>query len=550
LPKAFPGEIPAKTGKKGENNMVNFIFWATLIIYVLVSLFLARYIRNVKDYYVMGERANTLWITGSLTASYLSGVTFVGIAGIVYLNGPPIFLLVYGSWIGMVIAILYVGRRLRAFGSMTMPDYIQRRYGTSVSIVATIILIVGLLGYGLVQLMSAGVLLSAVTGTSYTTMIIAFSIALIFFCATAGMWSVVVTDTLMMITILIACFVVAPIVVGKGGGFEGITTGLMQKSPLFWSSGGAALKMPVGWSIGQFVLWSVFFPAAPWICMRAFPCRNDFVLMRSIAWSTLLATTTVTVLYLGVGATYLLNPSIKPPDQVFVWACQTQVGSFLGGMGIAGIMAAILSTAATIFIAAGFGLSRDLYERLAARDVSEKQKIFHARIAQVIVGCIVFVIALFKPLSIYWVGAWSGALFATAWMPMLVAGFEWRRVTRQGAYASMILGLGSYVLLYQMVRVWKMFKLPLNIDPIIFGIIISCVIIWIVSLLTKAKEGDLAMFDQLKTIQLSGVTMKGFPAPGALQKEIGITKKTAWAVIVISIIFFGWLIMKIVPAVS
>jgi hypothetical protein len=54
----------------------------------------------------------------------------------------------------------------------------------------------------------------------------------------------------------------------------------------------------------------------------------------------------------------------------------------------------------------------------------------------------------------------------------------------------------------------------------------------------------------LKTIQLSGVTMKGFPAPGALQKEIGITKKTAWAVIVISIIFFGWLIMKIVPAVS
>jgi ribosomal protein S8/uncharacterized membrane protein YeaQ/YmgE (transglycosylase-associated protein family) len=222
----------------------------------------------------------------------------------------------------------------------------------------------------------------------------------------------------------------------------------------------------------------------------------------------------------------------------------------LGGMGIAGIMAAILSTAATIFIAAGFGLSRDLYERLAARDVSEKQKIFHARIAQVIVGCIVFVIALFKPLSIYWVGAWSGALFATAWMPMLVAGFEWRRVTRQGAYASMILGLGSYVLLYQMVRVWKMFKLPLNIDPIIFGIIISCLIIWIVSLLTKAKEGDLAMFDQLKTIQLSGETMKGFPAPGALQKEIGITKKTAWAVIVISIIFFGWLIMKIVPAVS
>jgi len=530
--------------------MVSSIFWATLVLYVLVSIFLARYIRNVKDYYVMGERANTLWITGSLTASYLSGVTFVGIAGIVYLNGPPIFLLVYGSWIGMVIAILYVGRRLRAYGSMTMPDYIQRRYGTSISVVATIILITGLMGYGLVQLMSAGVLLSAVTGTSYETMIIAFSIALIFFCATAGMWSVVVTDTLMMITILVACFVVAPIVVGKGGGFEGLTTGLMQKNPLFWSAGGATLKMPLGWSIGQLVLWSVFFPAAPWICMRAFPCKNDFVLMRAISWSTLLATTTVTILYLGVGATYLLNPAIKPPDQVFIWACLNQVTPFLGGMGIAGIMAAILSTAATIFIAAGFGLSRDLYERLWAKDVPDKKKIFHARIAQVIVGVIVFLIALNKPLSIYWVGAWSGALFATAWMPMLVAGFEWKRVTRQGALASMILGMGSYILLYQMTKVWKVFKLPLNIDPIIFGIIISCLIIWIVSLLTKPREQDLKMFDELSAIRLSGQTVKIFSAPGALKKEIAITRKTAWAVIVASIVIFGYLILMIVPKVS
>jgi Na+/proline symporter len=133
---------------------------------------------------------------------------------------------------------------------------------------------------------------------------------------------------------------------------------------------------------------------------------------------------------------------------------------------------------------------------------------------------------------------------------MLVAGFEWRRATRQGAYASMILGMGCYILLYQMSRVWKMFKLPWSLDPVIFGIIISCVILWIVSLLTKPTKEDLAMHDELEKIRLSEQTIKSFPAAGALQKEIGITKKTAWAVIIISIIFFGWLIMKIVPAVS
>lgn len=529
--------------------MVSFVFWLTLGIYIVVSFYVARYIKSAKDYYVMGERGNTLWITGSLTASYLSAVTFVGIAGIVYLNGPPIFLLVYGSWIGMVMAMLYVGRKLRAYGSMTMPDYIQRRYGKKIGTVATIILIVGLLGYGLVQLMGAGVLLSAVTGTSYTTMIIAFSISLVFFCAAAGMWSVVVTDTLMMITILVGCLVVAPIVLLKAGGFEGVTAGLMQKNPLFWSSGGAVFKMPVGWSIGQIVLWAVFFPAAPWIAMRAFPCKNDFVLMRSIGWSTLLATVTVTILFLGVGATYLLNPAIKPADRVFIWVCQNQVGAFWGGMGIAGVMAAILSTAATIFIAAGFGLSRDLYEKLTVKKLSDKQRIVYARIAQVIVGVVVLLLALTKPLAIYWVGAWSGALFATAWMPMMVAGFEWKRVTRQGALASMILGVGSYILLYQLVRGWKLFKLPLSIDPIIFGIIISCLVLWIVSLLTEQKKEDVEMYENLKKIRISEQTISAF-SPEALQKEIRITRQSAYAVILISIVVFGWLIYMVVPRVS
>lgn len=529
--------------------MLSIVFWGTLVIYVVVSFYLARYVKNAKDYYVMGERANTLWITGSLTASYLSAVTFVGIAGLQYLNGPPLFLLVYGSWIGMVIAMLYVGRKLRSYGSMTMPDYIRRRFGGTISTIATIILIVGLIGYGLVQLMGAGVLLSAVTGSSYTVMIIAFAIALIFFCATAGMYSVVVTDTLMMITILIGCLVIAPAVMINTGGFEGVTKGLMNINPLFWSSGGATLKMPVGWSIGQLVLWALFFPAAPWICMRAFPCKNDFVLMRSIAWSTLIATVAVTVLFLGVSAAFLLNPNIKPADQVFVWICQTQVGSVLGGIGIAGIMAAILSTAATIFIAAGFGLSRDLYEKLTVKKLTDKERVLYARIAQVIIGVGVLIAALMKPLAIYWIGAWSGALFVTGWMPMMVAGFEWKRVTRQGAFASMIMGIGSYVLLYQMVKGWKMFKLPWGLDPVIFGLIISCLVLWVVSLLTKPKEEDLAMYDELKLIRFSGQTIKSF-SPERLQKEIGITRGAAWAIIVISIVVFGWLIIRIVPAVS
>ena len=529
--------------------LTNIVFVGTLIIYVVVSFYLARYIKNAKDYYVMGNRATTLWVAGSLTASYTSAVTFVGIAGIEYLNGPPIFLLCYGSWLGMVIAMLYVGRKLRAMGSMTMPDFIQNRYGDTARVIATIIMIVGLLGYGLVQFMGAGVLLSSILGMSYESVVIIFAVALVLFCAAAGMWSVMVTDTVMLITILLGCFVIAPVLIVKSGGFDGLTLGLMEKNRLFWSSGGAVYKMPTGWTIGQFVLWALFFPVAPWLAMRAFPAKNDFVLMRSISWSTFFATAGVVLLFLGVSAVYLVNPDIKPPDRVFIWASQNMVGSFLGGIGIAGIMAAILSTSSSVFLAAGFALSRDLIERASKKERSEDQKIRVARVAQIVIGVIILIVTLTKPLAIYWIGAWAGALFATAWMPMMFGGFESKRVTRHGAIASMLVGMGSYIILYQLVKKMKLFALPFGIDPVIVAIIISCLVLWIVSIMTKPNASDSANFEEMTTYNLSKEAVT-FYSYEEIKKEISTTKVTAWSLIVLSVVFFGYLIIRIVPAVS
>jgi sodium/pantothenate symporter len=529
--------------------MINFIFFGTLILYVVVSFYVARYIKDAKDYYVMGNKASTLWVAGSLTASYTSAVTFVGIAGIEYLNGPPIFLLCYGSWIGMVVAMLYVGRKLRALGSMTMPDFIQSRYGSTARVIATIIMIIGLMGYGLVQFMGAGVLLSSILGISYESVVIFFAIALILFCAAAGMWSVMVTDTIMLITILLGCFVIAPLVFIKAGGFDGITYGLMEKSELFWSAGGALYKMPTGWTIGQLVLWALFFPVAPWLAMRAFPAKSDFVLMRSIAWSTFFATAGVVVLFLGVSSVYLINPEIKPPDRVFVWASQNLVNPLLGGIGIAGIMAAIMSTSSSIFIAAGFALSRDLLERSYKGSFSDKQKILIARIAMLVIGVIILIVTLTNPLAIYWIGAWAGALFATSWMPMVLGGFESKRVTRQGAIASMIIGMASYIALYQTVRTMKLFSLPLNVDPVIVSIIISCIVLWVVSIMTKANADDSANYDQMKISNFSREAIS-FYTYDEIKKEIQITKATAWSLIILSLVFFGYLAIRIVPAVS
>ncbi|WP_232725646.1 sodium:solute symporter family protein [Bacillus sp. FJAT-44742] len=517
-----------------------------MALYIIAGIYVTKFIKNSNDFYVMGNRGSTLLITGTLLASLLSATTFLGIAGITYENGPPIFLIVFTSWFGTVLAALYTGRKLRALGSKTMPDFLEYRFGSSVRVAGTIIMIVGLIGYGLIQLMGAGLVLSGVTGLSYELMIILFVGVLLIFGILGGMWAVIVTDTIMCITFIVATLIIAPVAINQAGGLETLTGSLAAENPLYWSAGGAAMEMPVGWSIGQMVLWLLFMTAAPWLATRTFSAKNDFVVMKSALWMILLSTIMVTIFYLGVFAVRAINPGIQPADIVLVWMSENLVHPLIGGFGIAGIMAAILSTSSTIFIFAGFALSRDLYERISKKQLSEREKVAKARIGQMVVGVVMLVIGLSQPVSIYWIGAWSGALFAVSWLPVLIAGFHWKFVTKAAVLSSMIGGALSYIILYQMVDGWGLFTLPFHVDPVIPSVLFSFALLYFVSKVSKLDQQYIDNFRKYKSIALNDETIKQFKDnPEALIKEYRSTRRLAFGVSIVAIVFFGYLIIEV-----
>lgn len=525
---------------------IQLIFWFFILFFIAIGIYVTKFVKTSSDFYVMNKRGNTFFITGTLLASLVSASTFLGIAGIVYENGPPIFLIVFTSWLGTCFAAIYTGRRLRAYNCETMPDYLEYRFGSGVRIVGTIIMLVGLIGYGLIQLMGAGVVLAAITGLPYELMITLFVAVLLIFGVLGGMWAVIVTDTLMCITFIVATFIIAPIGFFKAGGVENITQTLLQENPLYWSAGGAVLEMPIGWTIGQMVLWILFMTAAPWLATRTFAARNDFVVLKSAIWTLLFATSMVTVYYLGVFAVRTLNPGIDPPDTVLVWMSQNLVHPVIGGLGIAGIMAAILSTASTIFIYAGFALSKDLYERLISREMSDKEKVLKARAGQLIVGIIMLIIGLTRPVSIYWIGAWAGALFAVSWLPVLVAGFHWKKASKQGVISSMIVGAVSYILLYQMINGWKLFSFPFGIDPVIPSVILSFIVLFAVSKIKSADASTISKFEQLRRIPLNSSTLENFAEDReGFVKSYKSTRNLAIGSSIAAILFFGYLIIEI-----
>src|SRR5699024_10879674 len=135
--------------------MIKVILYADLIFYWIAGAIVARFVKDSDDFYTMGGKGSTLLIVGTLSATYLSATTLLGIAGQSYAEGPLVIAALgsFGAWIGTLLAVVYVGRRMKAYGTVTMPDYFENRFNSKwVSAIAIIIMIVGLIGYGVVQL--------------------------------------------------------------------------------------------------------------------------------------------------------------------------------------------------------------------------------------------------------------------------------------------------------------------------------------------------------------------------------------------------------------
>ncbi|TYL37336.1 hypothetical protein CV102_17070 [Natronococcus pandeyae] len=534
--------VPMQLGGLGT---VDIVFFTVLLVYVFVGAVLFRVIDVPEDFYVMGQSAGGILIAGTLFASYMSASTMMGIAGIVYTDGAVMWLVIYGSWPGLVLGMLYIGRRFRANDELTMPDYIGDRYQSEfIRLVATLIMMVGLIGFGVIQLIGAGYLLADVVGVDYATIVILFAAALLIFTVAGGMYSVVVTDTLMGVTMMITGLVLAPIAIQTAGGLDALVTALPQENPGAWTAGGANMEMPFGWLLGQWVLWFFFMMVAPWIVTRSFPARDDFAVLSGTTIATMLGTIVITFLFLGVTVTYILNPGIEPADVVVIWMAQELAGPTIGGLAIAGVMAGILSTTSTIFIYAGFGLSRDLFERVGGNILDESQRLVAARIAQIIVVITVTGIALFEPLGIYWLGAWAGAIFAAAWAPMIIIGLEWEEANKYGALASMLGGFGSYVVLYQLHEIWGTYQIPFMLDPIIPAIIIAVTLMVVVSLVTETTQAEREFYRELDQTSLAASTLENH-SPQSLRKYYNRTKYIAITILVLGVTVYGYLMAVI-----
>jgi len=148
-----------------------------------------------------------------------------------------------------------------------------------------------------------------------------------------------------------------------------------------------------------------------------------------------------------------------------------------GAVFLAGVIAAGMSTFASVLIITSSAIVRDFYEKGLNRKLSPGQEILYSRLSSVIVGLIALLIALKPPALILVLTAFAWAVIASTTLWPMLFGIYWKGATRWGVLASMVGGFLTSL-------VWIALGNPFGLHGFIPGIAVGLVLLVSVSYFT------------------------------------------------------------------
>ena len=143
-----------RMGASPETIGIGFLLF-TIGIYALIG-WLSR-TAEVDAYYVAGREVPAVYNGMATAADWMSGASFVALAGGVYFGGYPYLGFIVGWTGGYVLVNSLLAPYLRKFGCYTVPDFIGTRYGGNLArICAVVVLVVASFTYVTAQINATG----------------------------------------------------------------------------------------------------------------------------------------------------------------------------------------------------------------------------------------------------------------------------------------------------------------------------------------------------------------------------------------------------------
>jgi solute:Na+ symporter, SSS family len=469
--------------------MLYVVFGIYFALMIGIGLFTASKARTMQDFF-LGNRSVGPWISAlAYGTSYFSAVLFIGYAGSQgWAFGLPILWVAAGNaLIGCLLPWLILGRRTRTLtarlGVMTMPEFLEARYGSkALKVVSAVIIFVFLIPYSAAAYTGLSFLFESIFGIPYVYALMFITGLTAFYLVLGGYFAVALTDFVQGLIMLVGGVLMVVYVFGttEVGGWSGLVGGLSRIDPEL------TRLLPAKWPS---IMWLVILTSLgawgmPQMVQKFYAIKNERVIPRAAIVGTLFCLVIAGAAYLVGSSSPLFGPALVAENAVFMTAPASEAAmedvvvarglinqamtnetakspdpikykntliipqilkkslpSLLLYVVLVLVLSATMSTVSSLVLVSSSAITIDLLKGAVAPSLSKGREMVIMRAL-----CLVFVV-----LSTYL--SWQGPSFLVAWMSYswgtiagaflgpYVLGLFWEKVSQTAVWMGMIAGL-------------------------------------------------------------------------------------------------------------
>ncbi len=515
------------------NGWLIVAFALYLLMMVGIGAAYSRKNENTEDYFLGGRSLGGFVAALSAQASDMSGWLLMGLPGAIFLSGiSGDGWVALGLLIGTILNWLLVASPLRRYtivagNSVTLPMFFEHRYEDKKKILMTIssiIIAFFFVIYTASAFAAGGKLFSSVFHLDYWAALTIGALVILTYTFLGGFRAVCTTDfiqgTLMIVALLavpiVALFIMKDqgLTVAQGLKDNGVEN-VESFTGFFTGTTATSIISGLAWGLGYFGM--------PHILVRFMAVKNEKEMTKSkavaIIWVTL---SLVFACVIGVvGRAFMNFDAIKEAgeERIFIEMI-TRIftedihASFIAGVFLCGILAAIMSTADSQLLVSASAMAEDIYKGVIKKDASDKKVMMLSRIAIVVIAVVAYVIAIDPDSSVMKLvsDAWAG--LGAAFGPLVLMSLFWKRTNLPGAIAGLVSGALTVIIWDYIPCIKMMVENPdtllmeekigtlteaTGLYSLALGFPISLICIVIVSLLSKAPSASMIeVFEKAK----------------------------------------------------
>ncbi len=445
------------------------------VITVAIGLLSGRKTKSAAAF--TGTALSVFAIVCASTGEWLGGTATTGVSEYGFLYGLSGWWYTIANGIGVMFLGLLFAKFFRSLNEGTVPGIIEKFFGLRAREVSSIILTIVMLAVGLSQMIAAGKLGESLLGIPFFWSCIAFAIIFIVYTLAGGMNAVASTNVLHLFVMYFGIILAVIIAVSRLGGLDAFRTGIAAVETQVLAETGEATSFWNMFTIGgskvsSWIIASLLGACTAQAGLQPVLAAKDAKQARKacIITAFVAAPFGFFTAVLGMAARVLYSRGELLSGMDVSAAAKSALPELMmsmhplaGGLVLAAILAAVLSTISPIILAAGTMLTRDIYQRKLHPEATDAQVLKMSRITTAVSGiiCCAGAIFLWKASTVlelvYAAYSLRGALFV-----VVLLGMYWKKASSKGACWSMICTAVVAV-------AWVAFKLIAGHYPISIG---------------------------------------------------------------------------------